>query len=127
VESGVNELVSRLVTVVDPRGVVREPPVDVFDNGDQLVILVDMPGLRRDSIRVRVGGNYVEVAAEPHAVPNGKPVRVERISNFRIYRRIEVGSRLRVDGAKAYYRDGVLHIVVSKLSGALESDISIEG
>jgi HSP20 family protein len=69
----------------------------------------------------------VEITAEPHVVSNGKPMRLERIGNFRIYRRIEVGSRLRVDGAKAHYRDGVLHVVVSKLSGALETDLSIEG
>ncbi len=55
VEAGVNELISKLATVVDPRLVTREPPVDIFDNGDSIVILADLPGVKKESIKVRGG------------------------------------------------------------------------
>ncbi len=54
VEAGVNELISKLATVVDPRLVTREPPVDIFDNGDSIVILADLPGVKKESIKVRL-------------------------------------------------------------------------
>ncbi|WP_243676012.1 hypothetical protein [Vulcanisaeta distributa] len=54
VEAGVNELISRLATVVDPRLVTREPPIDVFDNGDSVIILADLPGIRKENIKVRL-------------------------------------------------------------------------
>ncbi|MFP3492070.1 MAG: Hsp20/alpha crystallin family protein, partial [Vulcanisaeta sp.] len=101
VEAGVNELISKLAAVIDPRLMTREPPIDIFDNGDSVVILVDLPGVKKDSIKVRVGSNYVEIAAEPQPTPTvGKAARIERLSNFRVYRRVELGVRFKVDGAK---------------------------
>ncbi|WP_238375011.1 Hsp20/alpha crystallin family protein [Vulcanisaeta thermophila] len=127
VESGLNELVSKLASMVDPRLITREPPVDIFDNGDTVAILVDLPGVKKESIRVRVGSNYVEVFAEPQQPQViGKAARLERLSNFKLYRRVELGVRLKVDGAKAMYRDGVLQIIIPKLGSIAETEISIE-
>ncbi|MGC8607252.1 MAG: Hsp20/alpha crystallin family protein [Vulcanisaeta sp.] len=127
VEAGVNELISKLATVVDPRLVTREPPVDVFDNGDSIIILADLPGVKKESIKVRVGNNYVEIMAEPQSLPTiGKVARVERLSNFRIYRKVELGVRFKVDGAKAAYKDGVLQIIIPKLGSIAETEVSIE-
>jgi len=127
VEAGVNELISKLAAVIDPRLMTREPPIDIFDNGDSVVILVDLPGVKKDSIKVRVGSNYVEIAAEPQPTPTvGKAARIERLSNFRIYRRVELGVRFKVDGAKAMYRDGVLQVIIPKLGSIAETEVSIE-
>ncbi|WP_054857002.1 Hsp20/alpha crystallin family protein [Vulcanisaeta sp. JCM 16159] len=127
VEAGVNELISRLATVVDPRLVTREPPIDVFDNGDSVIILADLPGVKKENIKVRVGSNYVEIMAEPQPLPAvGKAARVERLSNFRVYRKVELGVRLKVDSAKAMYRDGVLQIIIPKLGSIAETEVLIE-
>ncbi|KUO81017.1 MAG: Hsp20/alpha crystallin family protein [Vulcanisaeta sp.] len=127
VEAGVNELISKLAAVIDPRLMTREPPIDIFDNGDSVVILVDLPGVKKDSIKVRVGSNYVEIAAEPQPTPTvGKAARIERLSNFRVYRRVELGVRFKVDGAKAMYRDGVLQVIIPKLGSIAETEVSIE-
>jgi HSP20 family protein len=127
VEAGVNELISKLAAVIDPRLMTREPPIDIFDNGDSVVILVDLPGVKKDSIKVRVGSNYVEIAAEPQPTPTvGKVARIERLSNFRVYRRVELGVRFKVDGAKAMYRDGVLQVIIPKLGSIAETEVSIE-
>jgi HSP20 family protein len=127
VEAGVNELISKLAAVIDPRLMTREPPIDIFDNGDSVVILVDLPGVKKDSIKVRVGSNYIEIAAEPQPTPTvGKAARIERLSNFRVYRRVELGVRFKVDGAKAMYRDGVLQVIIPKLGSIAETEVSIE-
>ncbi len=127
VETGVNELISKLASVIDPRLMTREPPVDVFDNGDSIIILADLPGVKKESIKVRVGNNYVEIMAEPQPPPAiGKAARVERLSNFRIYRKVELGVRFKVDGAKAMYRDGVLQVIIPKLGSIAETEVLIE-
>jgi HSP20 family protein len=127
VESGINELISKLAVAIDPKLITREPPADIFDNGDSIIILIDLPGVRKESIKVRVGSNYVEVMAEPQPMPAvGKAARVERLSNFRIYRKFEFGVRFKVDGARAIYRDGVLQIIIPKLGSMTETEVSIE-
>ncbi|MCU7786561.1 Hsp20/alpha crystallin family protein [Pyrobaculum sp. 3827-6] len=110
IEEGLKELYDSNAGKVE-----RQPDVDIYDVGENLVFYIDMPGVRKDSIKVRVYDKAVEVlasATQPDG--GGKPIRRERISNFPISRRIEVPYRLRVDSAKAVYRDGVLQIVVSK-------------
>ncbi|ABP51369.1 MAG: Hsp20/alpha crystallin family protein [Pyrobaculum sp.] len=93
----------------------RQPDVDIYDLGENLVIYVDLPGVRKDSIKVRVYDRSVEVVASPAQYEGGgKPLRRERISNFPVARKIELPFRLRVDSAKAVYRDGVLQIVIAK-------------
>ncbi|MFP3491603.1 MAG: Hsp20/alpha crystallin family protein, partial [Vulcanisaeta sp.] len=66
-------------------------------------------------------------AAEPQPTPTvGKAARIERLSNFRVYRRVELGVRFKVDGAKAMYRDGVLQVIIPKLGSIAETEVSIE-
>jgi HSP20 family protein len=93
----------------------RQPDVDIYDMGENLVIYIDMPGMKKENIRVRVYDRAIEVSATPtQSETAGKPLRRERISNFPVLRKIEVPFRLKVDSARAVYRDGVLQIVVAK-------------
>ena len=93
----------------------RQPDVDIYDMGENLVIYIDMPGMKKENIRVRVYDKAIEISATPtQSETAGKPLRRERISNFSILRKIEVPYRLKVDSARAVYRDGVLQIVVTK-------------
>ncbi len=69
----------------------------------------------------------MEIIAEPQPLPTvGKVARVERLSNFRIYRKVELGVRFKVDGAKAMYKDGVLQIIIPKLGSIAETEVLIE-
>ncbi|AAL64076.1 Hsp20/alpha crystallin family protein [Pyrobaculum aerophilum] len=110
IEEGLKELYDSNVGKVE-----RQPDVDIYDLGENIVLYVDMPGIRKESIKVRVYDRAIEVIASP-ATPEGagKPLRRERISNFPVSRKIEVPFRLRVESAKAVYKDGVLQIVVGK-------------
>jgi HSP20 family protein len=93
----------------------RQPDVDIYDMGENLVIYIDMPGMKKENIRVRVYDRAIEVSATPtQSETAGKPLRRERISNFPVLRKIEVPFKLKVDSARAVYRDGVLQIMVAK-------------
>jgi HSP20 family protein len=110
IEEGLKELYDANLGKVE-----RQPDVDIYDMGENLVIYIDMPGMKKENIRVRVYDRAIEVSATPtQSETAGKPLRRERISNFPVLRKIEVPFRLKVDSARAVYRDGVLQIVVAK-------------
>jgi HSP20 family protein len=110
IEEGLKELYDTNTGKVE-----RQPDVDIYDVGENLVIYIDMPGMKKENIRVRVYDKAIEVSATPtQSETAGKPLRRERISNFPVLRKIEMPFRLKVDSARAVYRDGVLQIVVAK-------------
>lgn len=109
-EEGLKELYDSNVGKVE-----RQPDVDIYDAGDNVVILADIPGARKENIKIRVYDRAVEIAVAPTpAEATWRPLRRERISNFPMARKIELPFRLRVDSAKAIFRDGVLQIIVGK-------------
>jgi len=110
IEEGLKELYDSNVGKVE-----RQPDVDIYDLGDSVVIYIDVPGVKKEGIKVRVYDRSVEVTAVPaQQEAQGKPIRRERISNFPVSRKVELPFRLRVDSARAVYRDGVLQVVVGK-------------
>lgn len=110
IEEGLKELYDANTGKVE-----RQPDVDIYDVGENLIIYIDMPGMKKENIRVRVYDRAVEISATPtQSETTGKPLRRERISNFPLLRKIDVPFRLKVDSARAVYRDGVLQIVVTK-------------
>jgi HSP20 family protein len=110
IEEGLKELYDANTGKVE-----RQPDVDIYDVGENLIIYIDMPGMKKENIRVRVYDKAVEISATPtQSETTGKPLRKERISNFPLLRKIDVPFRLKVDSARAVYKDGVLQIVVTK-------------
>ncbi len=109
------------------RSIVREPPIDIYDEGDRIVLIVDMPGIPKENIKVRVSVDSVEISAIPQNVNNGRILRAERLANFKIYRKVQLPYRIKIGEVRAYLKDGVLYIYLPKLTDTTESlDITIE-
>jgi HSP20 family protein len=122
IEEGLKELYDANTGKVE-----RQPDVDIYDVGENLIIYIDMPGMKKENIRVRVYDKAVEISATPtQSETTGKPLRRERISNFPLLRKIDVPFRLKVDSARAVYRDGVLQIVVTKAGEYGVADLKID-
>ncbi len=109
-----------------PAEITREPDVDIYEQDGMLLIYMDMPGFRKENIRVKVYDSEIEVVALPSMDQPGNVIRAERISNFRVARRIGLGVRIRPDTARAVYRDGVLVLMASKLSSVGEAEPPVE-
>ena len=130
VESSVRDALSKVAPTFG-RIVSREPPVDIIDEGDKLLIMVDVPGIPRENIRVRVSLDSVEISSVPvgssPVAGNGKVLSAERLANFKLFRRIVLPCKIRISEAKAYLKDGVLYVYLPKLSDTTEGiDLSIE-
>ncbi|ACA59994.1 hypothetical protein Daud_1488 [Candidatus Desulforudis audaxviator MP104C] len=52
------------ITKAPGSGEWEEPPADIFDEGDHLLVILEMPGIEESSIRVDISGNVVSVQAQ---------------------------------------------------------------
>jgi HSP20 family protein len=125
-ERSLRRIISHLV-ITGSKDIDREPPADVYEDGDKVIILFDVPGVRKEQIKLRVGINYVEITTEPTTyITTGKPMLLERLGNYKLRRRVEFPFNIKLDDVKAYYKDGVLQVNLTKLPGYNTTEVTIE-
>ncbi len=83
----------RFFQVAHEPGSVWEPPVDVFESGEELFVLVALPGVDPEAIDVRCDGDMLVVQARRALPPvcGGAQVRRLEIPQGRFQRRIPLG------------------------------------
>lgn len=93
------------------------PALDLIDRGDAFVVLVDLPGFRRDDVRVSVVPDRVDIEAVGEADPgrSGTYLRRERRGNT-MTRSLSLPELVEVSSATTRYRSGVLQVVLPKVS-----------
>jgi HSP20 family protein len=87
-------------------------PVDVYRDGDEVVALIDVPGVSPDSIEITADQQVLTVKtqrSETHESAD-KLVRERRTGVFS--RRLRLGDGLDMDRVRASYENGVLKITV---------------
>ncbi|MDX1815376.1 MAG: Hsp20/alpha crystallin family protein [Thermodesulfobacteriota bacterium] len=105
------------VTFLDPFGdPVFLPPADVNENASELVIRVELPGVRENEVAVFVEGENIEVVGEKKRDSCGSDISflcLERTyGNFR--RVFETTGCLNMGLVKAVLKDGVLVLCIPK-------------
>ncbi|MEM2217459.1 MAG: Hsp20/alpha crystallin family protein, partial [Thermofilaceae archaeon] len=68
-----------------------EPPADVIDKDNEIIIYVDVPGYSKDDVKVRVTDDTIEVMAERkvEAATEGKYILKQRVREV-LYKRIDL-------------------------------------
>lgn len=89
------------------------PPVDVYENGDELLLVADMPGATHEGIDVQLDKGQLTIRAKRSEEPTGAPIAAEFRPRdyFRIFS-VPQG----IDAAKidAQLTAGVLHLRLPK-------------
>ena len=96
------------------------PPVDVGEDRDAYRFSVELPGLKSDSLEVKVEDETLVIdaeRAEPVWAHEGRVHRAERHYG-RIHRAFRLPSDVGQDAIKAAYKDGVLEVTIAKLPEA---------
>jgi len=104
-----------------------QPPLDIYETQDALVLVADMPGVGGDAVHVEVDGDQltIEGRIRPADYDGMKPVHVEYgVGSFR--RRFTVSEAVDREGIKAQMRDGVLTLRLPKAAHARRRRIPIE-
>lgn len=101
---------------------------DVTDEGDHYLLEADLPGFRKEDIRLELDGDLLTVRAERHSNVEQKEkhqvVRVER--SYGAYSRSFDVSGIRTEDIKAKYDNGVLQLTLPKKEQAVPEARQIE-
>lgn len=99
------------------------PPIDIYEDDNELVILIDLPGFKKEDINVRITNNVLSIKAKREGIERpGYKYMLQR--PLRIDKSIPLPIKVKSEGElKATYKDGVLEIRIP-LSGV--STIKIE-
>ncbi|MGI5240229.1 Hsp20/alpha crystallin family protein [Dactylosporangium sp. CA-139066] len=104
-------------------------PADAYRNGDEFVIVFDLPGVERDSIDIDIERNVLTVRAERRPVNLGENVQAtltERPLGV-FSRQMFLGDALDTDRIEATYHNGVLALRIPIAERAKPRKISIGG
>ncbi len=98
--------------------VVRQPLVDLSDNGQEYVVKAEVPGVNKEDLNIEVSANVIEISAESKEETKeekkGYIRRERRYASF--YRSIPLPDNVNPDKANADLKDGVLTVTLPKVS-----------
>jgi HSP20 family protein len=102
------------------------PPINVFQQGDSLVAILEVPGLNKSDLEVQAKDNIIRISGKKAvSYPEGASVhRRERLSGT-FDRTLTVPMQIDADGIKAEYRDGILALFIPRAERDKPRSISI--
>jgi HSP20 family protein len=91
------------------------PPINVFQQGGDLLAIIELPGIDKSSLQIEAKENTIRVAGKKTvSYPDGVSVhRRERVAG-EFDRTISLPVQLEPDGIKAEYRDGILALFLPR-------------
>jgi HSP20 family protein len=91
------------------------PPINVFEQGDDILVIIELPGVEKDSIEIQTKENTVRISGrKATSYPEGVSLhRRERISG-QFDRTLSLPVQLDVDRTKAEYQDGILRLFLPR-------------
>ena len=104
------------------------PAVDMFETKDELVLTVEMPGVREKDVSVSITGDLLTIKGERRWQDESKDnkfLHVERAYG-QFERLVQLPMAVQGDKVKAAYRDGVLTITLPKAEELKPRDIKID-
>jgi len=102
------------------------PPVDVYENGDELLLYADIPGVTRDEVALHFANNQLTIEAQRKPNDQGKLLASEfGPTNF--VRSFSVPPGLDADKVTAEFREGVLCIHLPKSAAVKPRQIQVRG
>lgn len=107
---------------------VLRPRVDVLENETSYVLEADLPGIRKDDLRIEIERNVLTIEGERknNRSEDLHGLHVERASNARFVRRFTLGREVDSDKIEAQFEDGVLRLTVPKQEKALPRRINVQ-
>ena len=103
------------------------PAVDVYETDKEVVIKAELPGVKKENVEVSVRDNSLHIRGEKKEEKEEKTEtyhRVERVYG-KFERVIPLPVDVKVEEAKAEFKDGILEVRIPKAEGAKEKKIEI--
>jgi HSP20 family protein len=91
------------------------PPVNVFQQGEEILVIVELPGIDKDDLQIQAKENTIRISGKKSInYQEGVSVhRRERVSG-EFDRTLSFPVQIDPDGIKAEYRDGLLALFLPR-------------
>jgi len=101
------------------------PPVDIYEAGEQLVVVTDLPGVDKESISVDVKDGILTLQGSPKlAAPGTAIYREFELVNY--YRQFELSDVVDIEKITADFKHGVLKLILPKAERARTKKIDVQ-
>lgn len=123
VQADEGEIVRRFMEVKEMAMGQRKAEVDILDYDEEIVALIDLPGVAKEEIDLRVSEEEIFLEA-PARRPDGKYTRRER--GLRFFRKVELPEEVKPEQVRARFENGVLEVHLPKLVVAPSTRVNVE-
>jgi len=91
------------------------PPLNIFRKGDDVVVIAEVPGIRKSDLQIQVKGNTIRIAGGK-SVEYGETAALHRRERLtgRFDRAVTVPVEIDADQVKAECRDGILALYLPR-------------
>jgi HSP20 family protein len=106
----------------------RIPPVDVYEEGDTIIVKAELPGMKKEEIALHVTNDLLTIAGKKtkeEKVERKDYLKVERAAG-EFTRTVKLPATVLADRVTAAYRDGVLEIRAPKAEPAKPAGRKVE-
>jgi HSP20 family protein len=104
------------------------PAVDLYETEDDLVLTLELPGVRDKDVTVSITGDLLSIKGErrfEHDVKEQQLLHVERAYG-KFERLVQLPIPVQADKVKASYRDGVLEVKLPKAEEVKPKEIKVD-
>ncbi len=110
-----------------PRAADLTPSVDIFEDGNEVVVKADIPGVKKDDIDVTITENSLTISGERKQEKKVKEKDFHRIerSYGSFSRSFRLPENVNAAKAKAEFKDGVLEVRLPKTKAGKQKKIEI--
>ncbi|MFZ1730991.1 MAG: Hsp20/alpha crystallin family protein [Bacteroidota bacterium] len=122
-----NGMPSRTNRDEDYESAVWSPMTDITEDVDKYELSFDLPGMKKEQIRMNFSDNTLKISGERASTEQKKDAtshRIERVSG-KFYRSFTFPTQVNAEHISATYTDGVLVVTVPKAEEVKPRQISI--
>jgi HSP20 family protein len=99
------------------------PPVDIFENDDEIMVVADFPGVEPDQVDVRLEGGQIDI--EGRQAPPAE--QAQSLPALMFARSFRVPETVNPEGVTAELKNGVLRVHLKKSEAAKPRRIKVSG
>jgi len=104
------------------------PSVDLFEEGEELVVKAELPGIKKEDIDIRLTDGMITISGEKKKEDEIK--RKDYYKWERSYgsfcRSFELPAEVQKDKVKSTFKDGVLEVRMPKSPDAIQKEVKIK-
>ena len=118
----------RPLQLIDDTELPADIRLDISENDKEYLVTAEIPGARKEDVRVSIDGSYVSISAEVRKDEEKKQGRSIVRETYRgsMSRGFSLASEVDDKTAVAKLEDGVLHLTLPKREGAARTTLKIQ-